>query len=121
MTLYPDTSSAIKLSTRMLIFALAFTLPSPFLAVAGKRWPSPGEPFTIQVVDEHGKPVWSAAVVADNGLVCHADGNGRTRWTEFSVMNRPVRFSVKHSEFDESATVVSVTHGGHATIAVHRR
>jgi hypothetical protein len=109
------------MKSQVMVLALALTLAAPFLAVAGKRWPSPGEPFTIQVVDEHGQPVWSAAVVADNGLVCHADGHGQTRWTESSVMNRPVRFSVKHAEFDESATVVSVTHGGHTTISVYRR
>lgn len=61
----------------------------------------------------------TAAVIADNGLVCHADAHGKTRWIESSVMGRSVHFSVQHAEFDEFATVVPVTHGGHTTVVVH--
>jgi len=53
------------------------------------------------------------SVTTDNGIVCYTQRNGDVRWTEWSLMNRRVRFEVndKNHRFDAVSVTPSVNAG----------
>jgi len=101
---------------KILASLLVILLGSMFLGVPA--------PFTMRVVDdETGAAVPGLRVTTDNGIVCYTQRNGDVLWTEWSLMNRRVRFEVndKNNRFDAIGVTLGVTYGGQAALKVHRR
>jgi hypothetical protein len=79
-------------------------------------------PFEMRVVDEQtgmGVPV---RVTTDNGIDRDTP-NGFIYWWSPTLMSRSVRFEVQdeRNQFDSAIATVRVTHGGRATVRLHRR
>ena len=109
-------SATIPIMAKILASLLVILLGSMFLGVPA--------PFTMRVVDdETGAAVPGLRVTTDNGIVCYTQRNGDVLWTEWSLMNRRVRFEVndKNNRFDAIGVTLGVTYGGQAALKVHRR
>src|SRR2546421_10415662 len=90
------------------------TLASLFVILLGSMFLGAPAPFTIRVVDDQtGAAVQGLRVTTDNGIVCYTRRNGDVRWTEWSLMNRRVRFEVKdkNNRFDTVGITLGVTYG----------
>ena len=71
--------------------AMLFLL-SPVMSPAS-RWS--GVPFQIRIVDQEGRAVPHVRLTTDNGIVCYTQRNGNVAWSESSLMNRDVHFSIE--------------------------
>ena len=103
---------------------MAKTLASLFVILLGSMFLGAPAPFTIRVVDDQtGAAVPGLRVTTDNGIVCYTQRDGDVRWTDWSLMNRRVRFEVKDKKnrFDTVGITLGVTYGGQAALRVHRR
>ncbi len=76
------------------------------------------KPFTLTLVDASGRAVPYVQVSTDNGIVCYADNHGDVRWSESSLMNRRVRFSVDTPGYSVPNGKFIVIHGRHAELKV---
>ena len=79
-------------------------------------------PFELRVVDEQtgvGVPV---RVTTDSGIGRETP-NGYLYWWAPCLMSRDVRFGIADAanQFDAASLIVRVTHGGRATVRLHRR
>jgi len=77
------------------------------------------KPFTLKIVDASGRAVPYVQVSTDNGIVCYANDHGDVSWSESSLMNRLVRFSVDTPGYSvPKGSGIIVIHGRHAELKV---
>jgi hypothetical protein len=98
---------------RLLMIAMMLVL----LAYRSFAHVPPEDTFRLKIVDSstgHGVP--GLAVRSDNGIVCHTQFNGEIAWTEVSVMDRDVVFTVDRPDGKRQAVTLHVTRGDHASI-----
>src|SRR5438128_1055948 len=95
------------------VFALAAVLcPPSFIPT----------PFELRVVDEQTGTGVPVRVTTDNGIGRDTP-NGFLYWWSPSLMSRNVRFEVQDATNQVNRTIanVRVSHGGRATVRLHRR
>jgi hypothetical protein len=79
------------------------------------------KPFTLTVVDASGRAVPYVQVSSDNGIVCYANDRGDVSWSESSLMNRRVHFSVDTPGYSvPHENGIIVVHGRHTELRVSR-
>jgi hypothetical protein len=103
---------------------MAKIVASLFVILLGSMFLGVPAPFTMRVVDDQtGAPVPGLRITTDNGIVCYTQRHGDVYWTEWSLMNRRVRFEVndKNHRFDPVAVTLGVMYGGQGALKVHRR
>jgi hypothetical protein len=103
---------------------MAKIVASLFVILLGSMFLGVPAPFTMRVVDDQtGAPVPGLRITTDNGIVCYTQRHGDVRWTEWSLMNRRVRFEVndRNHRFDPVAVTLGVMYGGQGALKVHRR
>jgi hypothetical protein len=102
--------------------SMTFALAAVFLFAPMVPSISVGEAFTVRVIDEHGRAVEHVQLTTDNGIVCYTKNNGEVRWTESSMMNRTVQFTIHRDGylFPNGGATLSVTHGGRADLIIPR-
>ena len=103
---------------RLVVIAMLLVLLGP-IAHRSFAHVSPEDTFRLKIVDSttgHGVP--GLAVRSDNGILCHTQFNGEIAWTEASVMDRDVVFTVDRPDGKRQAVTVHVTRGGHIPIRV---
>jgi hypothetical protein len=77
----------------------------------------PEDAFRMKIVDpstEQGVP--SVPVRSDNGILCHTRSNGEIVWSELSLMDRDVRFTIDRPSGKRQAVTLHVTRGDRAQI-----
>jgi hypothetical protein len=101
---------------RLLVMASMIVLLGPITYRSFAHVP-PERAFRMKIVDPStGQGVPGVPVRSDNGILCHTSFNGEIAWTEVSVMDRDVRFTVDRPGANSEAVTLHVTRGDHAQI-----
>ena len=98
-----------------------FVLPMLFLLWLGMPADvTGGVPFQTRIVDQEGRAVPHVRLTTDNGIVCYTQRNGEVAWSESSLMNRDVHFTIESPgyHFTGGGTTLRVTRGGHAELKI---
>jgi hypothetical protein len=106
-------------SRYFLLAPLLFLIP--FGAYPRHRANRSAEPFQIRIVDQQsGQGVPNIRLTSDNGILCYARPDGTILWTESSLMDREVYFSIDSPSyrFPGGGKAIRVTHGGKAEFLV---
>ena len=81
------------------------------------------EPFQIKIVDaQSGVGLPSLRLTADNSIVCYTRADGCVNFSEDSLMNRSVYFTIEGQDhhFPGGGKTLRVTHGGHVELRIPR-
>ena len=80
-------------------------------------------PFTLRVVDEHGRGVAGVRIVADNGIVCFTRLDGQVSWEEWSLLRRTVTLDMRDNwqRYADATARLPFTPGGHGTVTMQYR
>jgi len=106
---------------------IPITLCFPILLMGGSHSPSgpqsssPQLPFQISIVDQRtGEGVPNVQLIAHNRIVCYTRSDGSVMWTESSLMDRDVYFSVKSEthRLPDDGAMLHMTRGGRAELKV---
>ena len=73
-------------------------------------------PFVLRIVDSKGHPIPYLQVKTDSGIVCYTNDKGDVTWSESSLMNRRIRFSIGTPGYRLPDGRVLVVHGRLATV-----
>ena len=101
---------------RLFVLAPMLVLLSP-IAYRSFAHVQPEGAFRLTIVDAntgHGGP--GVPVRSDNGILCHTRSNGEIAWTELSLMDRDVRFTIDRPDGKPDAVTLHVTRGNRAHI-----
>jgi hypothetical protein len=101
---------------RLLVIAPILVLLGP-IAYRSSAHVSPESAFRMKILDPStGQGIPGVAVRSDNGILCHTQSDGQIAWTELSVMDRDVRFTVDRPDGKREAVTLHVTRGDYAKI-----
>ena len=104
-----------RLLVRTLALMPVLFVVLPFHVALSERGAT--NPFLMRILDEQGQGLSNVRVVSDNGIVCHTRADGSVRWTERSVMDRDVRFSLDSPSGRRDVTL-HPTPGGHGNVSL---
>ena len=105
---------------RLFVLAPMLVLLSPIVYRSFAHVPPEGA-FRMTIVDPStGQGVPGVPVRSDNGILCHTRFNGEIGWTELSLMDRDVRFTIESPDGTREAVVLRVTRGERAQIQLAR-
>ena len=101
---------------RLFVLAPMLVLLSPIAYRSFAHVP-PEAAFRMEIVDPGtGQGVSGVPVRSDNGILCHTRANGEIAWTELSLMDRDVRFTIDPPDGKRQAVTLRVTRGERAHI-----
>jgi hypothetical protein len=102
--------------SRLLVLGPLLVLLSPLVYRSFAHVPPEGA-FRMAIVDANtGLGVSGVPVRSDNGVLCHTRSDGEIAWTEVSLMDRNVRFTIDLPDGTRDAVTVHVTRGNRAQI-----